>query len=272
MTILMRGGNKLETLGLSGSGDATVVSPSATANTKGSYVELDASTAFHVCGIILEVYGGNGLTYTGADVLLDIAVGAAASEVDVIQNLPVTGLAQFAISYQSVWVPVEIPAGSRVSARCQASAGSAGDVEVAIILQASHPCTPRGLSEWVAYGADTATSGAVTLAANFGSPTAYSEVTASLPKHGSMLYVVAQGGGIASRSGTKFSVDVAIGAAASEVDYVTVPVSAQSQENVSPWVSGPFFVDIPATSRLAVRAEAKSGAGSDIDIALLIGH
>lgn len=271
MTMLMRGGNKITTAGFA-AGAGTGLTPNATANTKGSYSQIEAATTEQCSGLHVGVFPGTGVTYAGGDLLIDVAFGAASSEVDVVQNLPFTGYAQYAPATSWLWLPIEIPESTRISARCQSTATSGGDIELMICRQASHPLTPKGLGKWVTYGADTATSTAVTLTSNFGSPTAYSQVTASLPEHGSMLYVVAQGGGVPARTIGKFDIDVAVGTGGNEVDFLSVPITGSSQENVGPWVTGPFFVDIPAGTRLSVRAECHSGAGSDIDVALLIGH
>jgi hypothetical protein len=83
---------------------------------KSSYVELVASTAFRITWIHVRIKNP-----INVPALLDIAIGAAASEVDLVPNLRV---------HQSVtddtidWsFPLQIQAGSRISVRGQATGG-----------------------------------------------------------------------------------------------------------------------------------------------------
>ena len=98
----------------------------AAANAKGSWVQLTAATDGPIAGLAIGVQG-NGLTaMSPGTVLVDIAAGAAGSEVVVVPNL------QFLTS-NIEWVgrqhllttyPVDIPAGVRLAARCSNSGGS----------------------------------------------------------------------------------------------------------------------------------------------------
>lgn len=95
----------------------TAITSSATANTKGTYTQLMASTTFDATAIMLDINTNFGDT----NYLLDIAVGAAASEQIIFPNLALAfnvGMAQ------SLLVPLAIPAGSRIAARCQDNFGS----------------------------------------------------------------------------------------------------------------------------------------------------
>jgi hypothetical protein len=106
----------------------TSISPSATANTKGSFAQLVASTAKDYSGllVILNARGGTSL----AIYAVDIAIGSSGNETVVVNNL----MAQSAlVQFAPLFIPMEIPAGTRISARCQSTATSGAAI---IILAA----------------------------------------------------------------------------------------------------------------------------------------
>lgn len=109
------------------SSQGTVVDPGATANTKGAYVEMVATTGYPIRMLYLA-FGHIGTTTTVTrNWFLDIATGAAASERVIIENVMIqdestgdmcdpTTLGPF---------PVSIPAGVRIAARCQSEIATA---------------------------------------------------------------------------------------------------------------------------------------------------
>ena len=120
----------------SGASEGTIVDPGATANTKGSYVEIDASTAQNYKGIIIAI-GQNGNTALNTyNFLLDVAVGVAASEVNFIENLMFNTSALSDYGSGRVIGPIacDIPASSRLSVRSQSSGNDATDRVQDIII------------------------------------------------------------------------------------------------------------------------------------------
>jgi hypothetical protein len=142
----------------------TTVTASGTAHTKGSYSQLVASTTYEAFGISILLAGLQTAASTNTRCLVDIGIGAAASEVVLIPDLMCGNVAQEAAASgmgAMYHFPLYIPAGSRLAARSQA-------------LVVSDTCTvalwlhewPLGAPEWVgsrvtAYGANTATSSGV---------------------------------------------------------------------------------------------------------------
>ena len=106
-----------------GSTIATTVTASATPFTKGNYAQLVASSAHAYTGLVASIFVNAGTPYR---FFVDIAVGGAGSEQVIIPNIQ-TSLNDNLTSF----VPVRIPAGTRISARCQNSA--AGNLRVAMI-------------------------------------------------------------------------------------------------------------------------------------------
>jgi hypothetical protein len=141
----------------------TTLTAHATPHTKATtYTTLIASTAQIANGFWLIGYTGNS---SGADagILLDIAKGAAASEVDLVQNINM-GEAQSDISVvgqatmgKMFYFPgLTIPASTRISARIQATI-TVDTLIVAIWMDYRMQWQIANTS-WVTYGANTAAS------------------------------------------------------------------------------------------------------------------
>jgi len=98
--------------------------PSASANTKGSYTQLVAATSADYDGFYLS-FNNVKASVTNAYYLLDVAVGALGSESVIVPNIVLTpgGMITSPGSTGPFWI--NIPAGSRIAARAQASSASA---------------------------------------------------------------------------------------------------------------------------------------------------
>jgi hypothetical protein len=118
------GFNAATTLGIT-------ITPSGTANTKGSYSQITASTSQDYRGFAL-VFDGQGLTTPAAPYLIDFAIGAAASEVNIIPNYLVWQgrTPSLYAPINTNYYPIQIPAGTRLSARCQTNVTSGNAIGV----------------------------------------------------------------------------------------------------------------------------------------------
>lgn len=234
----------------------TSVTASATANTKGTYAQLIASTAFNANGVLvmLDDQAAN------IDYLIDLAVGAAASEQIIASNLLASGATGTVAYGMNYFLPIEIPAGVRLSARCQSGTAVANVVRVSLVLFGQGLNAPSGLSRIDTYGAATADSGGTSIdpggVAN--TKSTYTQIVASTSA--SMQYLILAFG--SQQHGTRTScswlVDVAIGAAASE--QIILPNLAlncsSSPDVVAPQFYGPLPISIPAGTRIAARAQS----------------
>lgn len=104
---------------------AQQLDPGATANTKGAYAQLTASSGFVYRYVVVIIGNQAQSTRTAITWLVDIATGAAASEQVIISNIACRCPLANVNLYSCFVIPVEIPAGSRIAARCQASANTA---------------------------------------------------------------------------------------------------------------------------------------------------
>jgi hypothetical protein len=110
-----------------GTTTGTTCTASGSTNTKGSYAQLTASTARDYIGVI-PIFDIGSATTPAGDFLYDIAIGAGGSEIVIIPNIPVSkwgstqGYAQTPLG--GPFLPIQIPAGTRISARCQCDTAS----------------------------------------------------------------------------------------------------------------------------------------------------
>lgn len=112
----------------------TVIATPAAANTKGSYTQLIAATARDYIGFfwstdsMANTSGGN-----PQGVLMDIAVGAGGSEVPLVTNAFCYALSNNTrVPSTYNFLPIQIPAGSRLAARIQSNLGTAQSLGLTI--------------------------------------------------------------------------------------------------------------------------------------------
>lgn len=235
---------------------ATVVTSSATANTKGAYAQLMASTTFDSAAIMLDVNTNFGDT----NYLLDIAVGAAGSEQILIPNIALAFNVGMALS---VLLPLAVPAGVRIAARCQDNFGSSTVRLSGQLFSSSFLNTPPFHSA-TAYGAVLTTSAGTIADAGAVANTkgAWAQLTASTTQSHDGILVAS----VKSPQSTVITADyyqhadIGIGAAGSE--KVLIPdlrsIGSRSPSSTFKGALQPSFwcfpqCDIPAGARLAVR-------------------
>lgn len=248
-------------------GSATATAAGST-NTKGSYTTVVASTSMDATGILIS----SETTNVSVSHLIDIAIGAAASEVVVLPNWLMNSAP--GINHW-IYIPVNLPAGSRISVRNQGSTASAAIVVAAHLVRGSLFSAPNA-GRIVDYGTVTATSfgtsidpGAV--ANTYGS---WTQITASTTEDISAIYLQL---GHHNNSAPQlidsagFRMDIGVGAAASEV-LAWGPISFGSYTNgaYGPMSNLWFPISIPAGVRLSVRARTTTTDATDrkFDIAI----
>lgn len=127
---------KITTYGVTGAScSGTAVTPNATTDTKGSYTQLVASTTAPIHALLIAVQGVSGSLSTNVIYNIDIAVGGSGSETPIIHDhlVEVNGSEEM-VPYTHEFAPLSlnIPAGSRLSARCSGNASSAVAIEVGV--------------------------------------------------------------------------------------------------------------------------------------------
>lgn len=233
------------------------VATNASAHTKGGWGEILASTPADADVVRLVVWGG-GASGAINSILFDLGVGAAGSEVALVQNIA-------SFSYNSAYganmieIPVRIAAGSRLSIRWQSGRASAGNLSVGVWLGV-YADGGVSSSEVDTIGANTAATTGVALGST---NNAWVQVTASTSRAYRAI-VVCPTSNDSTMEASQATFDLGIGPPGSEVAYSTgVVYETNTAERPGMWAGGSTCVpvEVPAGSRLAVRP---------IDIAIVL--
>jgi hypothetical protein len=108
----------------------TTITASGSINTKGSYVQLVASTAKDYCGFYI-IPDCNSVS-TATHLLIDIAIGGAGSELVIVPNWWQAPLLD---KMRASFIPIRIPSGTRIAARSQSATASQ---QIGLSLQAAY--------------------------------------------------------------------------------------------------------------------------------------
>lgn len=230
----------------------TTITASGTANTKGSWTQLSASTSGDASWI--EVMIGSS---TIGRFLVDIGIGASGSETVLLSNLHFDS-ANSGAGAMYYRLPVAIAAGTRIAARVQASVGSRSVRVMAILFSGdAGSLTPPG--SVTSYGANTADSGLTSVDPGTSANTdgSWVEITSSTSSAMRWL-LIAFGHDASTFNGSRWLVDIAVGASGSEStiisDIFVVQGSAAAAHPEQPTLG--FPVNIASGTRLAVRARS----------------
>lgn len=239
-------------------GSNVPITPSASANVKGAFVEITPTTPFACNSIRVGLSGSVNNTQTW---LLDIALGAAGAETVIISNLMSDQFTTGSSIGNMGWheILVAIPAGSRISARCQCSTGSR---VLGIYLVLTNAGDTPGISptNFITYGANTAGSRGTNVDPGGVANTkgSYVEITPSTSNLIQWMMVNLGHAGITGPNGQSWVFDIATGPAGSEV--VLFPDLRIQNPGTSPGVLAPrsysFLTYIPAGTRIAARCQS----------------
>lgn len=257
-------------------GDATDVSgvqitASATDDTMGSYTSLGTSTgaaAFVVLQVCTPLQGvsylvdfaadeAGGTTYV--DFCTDILVSCADSS---------TAPAQ---SFVAIPLPMAFASGTQFAARCQASTGSS-TIDCSIVLYSG--TTSFTVSQVQAMGANSADSRGVQVdpGATATSKGAYAELTSSASGAMDYLVPIIQSERTQTvHNGARIRVDIATGAAASEVVKVGDIPAIEHAFEARYTIDANYQVDIASGARVTARAISQSVTSGrrELDVVVL---
>jgi len=232
-----------------------VVVTSSTANVKGAWSELSASTEFDAYSLLLMIQEFIVVT-AGNEMLIDIGVGGAGNEEVIAENIIISHGNTNSFPGMSKCLPISIPSGTRVAARCQSSAGSQS---VSILMSGLIPNfkSNNGLSLIVGLGINTTTTRGISFDPGAVADTkgAWSEVDSSLGDSYKGFLIGIGGDTNTSQTEQTGFIDVGIGGAGNEeVIAENIPYRIDAGEFYS-ILDGFFTVDLAEGQRLAVRAQ-----------------
>ena len=249
---------------VSGSSGGTALTNSGVAHTKnGTYTQLVASSPFDAHGFLVQLSVNS--AGTNQSYLVDIAIGASSAEVVIVPNLLFdTGLSA-SYPHGVIWIPIPIPAGTRISARQQNNT-TTGTLRVSVILLGGGLFGVPFAGRCSDIGTDTsASNGTVYDPGGSGNTKGgYTQLTASVPHDVKALILAAGSNRNSGPANAKWLVDVAIGGGGSE--QVVVPnlqFASTTANSILPAFVGPIPVNIPAGSRLSVNAQCSVTDATD---------
>ena len=232
------------------------ITTSTSANTKGNWVELVASTPFD--GYVDLTYGR---FETKADFLIDLAIGAVGSEIIIWSNLLFgsTTASGYAMGAH-LPIPIFIPAGTRISARAQSTRVGVNYQYIGGVVchEGGGFGIPTLLSTSYTYGANTADSGGVQLdpGGTVDTKGAWTEITASCAALKGILLAFSAIVSI-TRSGVNYwwHTDIGVGSAGNEqVLILDYPLTCHPTPcAVMPRYSTFIPVSIPSGTRISAR-------------------
>ncbi len=251
------GGAAYEAVGLAASTSPVNVVSNATANVEGAWVQIIASTANDCDGFWLSINTEQGETLI-ANCLVDIGIGADGSEVELLSDILFDSQNNKPIQ-NFFFVPIPIPAGTRIAARNRASAVSTS-VLIGLVLQSgaflgSVPSCPKCDT----YGADTSDSGGTSLdpGATVNTEGAWTVLTTSCANDVKAILIKLGNASNSTRSNFLWRLDLGVGGAGSEVEILSdISFNAGvSSDSLTQTVFGPFLVEIPSGTRISLRVQ-----------------
>jgi hypothetical protein len=230
---------------------ATTVTANSSANTKGSYSQLIASTSANASFIVV-VSNAVRTGATNTATLLDLAIGASGSETNFASNIAIgSHSATAAPQVGGVYgFPLKIPSGSRISARIQSvvTLGKTASVTVYLFDLGDYATAPTSVD---VIGGNTANSQGISFSGASGT---WVQATASTSQAYRAVTFVASGHDATMGNVIDFF-EVGVGASGSEVGFGEFRWQFDTSETAS--IREPYTYmsgrNIPAGSRLAVK-------------------
>lgn len=255
---------RYETQGLA-TGVGVTITPSATANAKGSYGALGSAIGFEYDGFFVAITGNSG--GGGPRYLIDIASDNTAQEV-IAANLffdpSVAG--SFYVDQRHTFIPVKVKKGATLYARCSSTSG-AGTVSVSVLGYGGDSRMTAGFSKHICAtdltGGDP--SNAITLTGT--SLTGWVQITASTPNRLAALSLAVDtlGSGLSTITPAMF--EIGMGSLGSEVSLgikMAVMLSSSGGNGRSDW----FPCNVPAGKRLVARAQCANADTNSVGVFL----
>lgn len=233
------------------SANLTTITASATSHTKGAWTQLISSLSAEASAVLLWATG-NSAASTNTAMLLDIGVGATSNESVVVPDIALGGANGF-----RTFIPVRIPSGSRIAARCQC-ANASQTISIALVTM-SHPFSDRVPTVLESLGTTSATSAGTAMSGASGT---WTQLVAATAKDYQALVLVPSCDATTGANNT-VRLSLGIGASGSEVEIgftITQSIAnpSVSDSTASSTVTSIFSLGVasrfvPAGTRIAVR-------------------
>jgi len=231
------------------------------ANTKSAWTQLIGSTSYDCCWVqpIVTYYG------EVSAIAVDFGIGPSGSETPIISNFLVYNAGATLLSYGTAAFPLSIPAGTRISVRCQDSIGSDNGIWAAIELFDGAFTQIDGMAgvDAIGYNSSTSRGTLVTAGSSTSSKGSYTQMASSTTRDYAGIMLAMDCVGL-STPGISMLCDIAIGPSGSEQAIISNLNLWASESgawtgafpNVTPFIP----IAIPAGTRIAIRTQATTGS------------
>jgi len=229
----------------------------ATANTKtgSDWKEAIASTSEETYWITLVLKS----SANDESFLIDIGVGATASEVVKIPNIPYFGNTLLAAGILSVKLPLTIASGARVAIRCQSTGSSVG-LEYMIYLSNDDSLGTSTVNENWGAQTGTSTGSDVDPGGTDNTKGGYRELIASTGITADYLVVFFGNSDNNAQTNQSYLVDIATSSGPEVVEIDNIPFVSNAGE-ISSQPYG-FFHSIASSSRVAAACQSNNAAAA----------
>jgi hypothetical protein len=229
-------------------GSNVTVTADTAAHTKGGWSALIASTSANASLLIVVVSGVN-TTNTDTSTLIDFATGASGSETPFAENICVGGN-----QGNSIAIPLQIPSGTRISARIQSvvTGGKTATVSAAVFNYGDYANAPTSVD--VINAGDPLTSKGTEFTGASGTFSLANASTSQAYRAVSMAFAVQTNNSAALPSSAYNKFELGVGAAGSEVAEGEVSFTTAVNENTQN--GGSFSLigrNIPSGSRVTLK-------------------
>lgn len=244
---------------VSGSSTGTTVSGSASADTKGSWVEFFDSLPFDCHRLLID------MPATVASSLIDIGIGGSGSEVVIVDNIQCSRSGTTNFTHNTVLLPLFIPAGTRVAVRAQHTVGGS-DSFLCLYAQGGGYGMRRGYGRAQTYGANTGDSGGVSVdsAGTTNNKGSWHQITSGVDFSISEMVCHFGNQDNFERTAANWLVDIGIGPPGSE--EIIIADYYFNASGLSDYVNSGhpnFAVNIPEGTRVACRQQCSITDGTD---------
>ena len=217
-----------------------------------AWVELAASTSLN-SDVLELVIIRNGSGNIGI-FRLDIAVGAIGSEVEILSDLLLSGKPSGQTSDYQVNIPIGIPSGSRISARCYFSSATRA-IELGARLWSGQFKSPQPLSSSISYGFNGFDGVDVDPGGTLNTKGAWFEVDPAISDSINGFYLGLGDSSNNAQATVRWLIDIAIGTGGSEV---IIAENISSRGTTGEMIKPPVFVNTTITSgqRVSIRCQS----------------
>lgn len=254
-----------------GSSAGTTITAGAT-NTKGSYSTLGSTLTVPWSGFFVMIGNPSG---TNRDFLVDISVDPAGGTTyqllvpDVLYGIGNVD----SVAYHHI--PIPLPSGAQVAARCQSSTASS-TIAASVVGYVGALAHPAPLGRCVNYGSNTADSSGVTIPGNATANTegAWTAVgSATVVPHRALSLCIGSlkdGTRVAATYLLDIGLDLGGGSFQEIIPDLRLNVQGTTGDDVTPHGIGPFPLSVPVGATLAARVRSSTNTSGDRDIDLAI--